>query len=540
MIERAHLLCAAGAFSCFLAIHLLTNAARIDIIDGQVRYDVAASWLDTRAPTIRDRALMGQRVAIRGQDATYAAYNAGASLSPMPFMLLSRLVPGHTVERDRVAFSMAGPVFGAAVGALLVLAYGMLDRGPAASLAWATVISLATLWWPGSVTVFDQNQHAFFLLAGSLLAWRSGRRKSRRLAALAGVASGFLITYQESYALLLPFVGLAVFAASPEDSPAGGSVLRRPIDQAGWLRYVAFAAGGGVGLLLFVAFNVWRYSAFLQPGRYDVQQMFSGNPIAGLLSLTLSPGKSMFLFSPPLVLAFFGARGLFRRVPTLAAVVGLISVAHVLLVIQLAFFGGDWCWGPRYLLVLLPLWALSFPFALERVPRWIVGALVTLGFGVQLMAISVDHQRFFLEHNLPPYFWLDQWAYFKRSQLFSRPFELLSLARGGVPPEAKLFSPTPGAQITYAPFGPLDHRDGARWARHFAVFHTLRPWPFWIRFVDPAQRPMRPWPAVLVCGGLFIGGGALLLLGLRRSSPQAALAEAGALATPSPFRTPDR
>jgi hypothetical protein len=515
-----------GLFLCLLAVYVLTNAGRIDIIDGQIRYDVAANWLDTGHPLLRDPFLTGGSFAVRTVHGTFGVYNAGGSVTAMPAMLVSRLLPGHSVERDRFVFSMIGPVFGAGVGALLVFAYGMLGLSHTASLAWAATISLTTLWWPGSVTVFDQNQHAFFLLTSVVLAWQSGRQKRLWLAGLAGLAGGLLITYQETYALLLPIVGLLVFASHHEASPASPPAMR-PVDRMGWLRYILFGAGSSLGLLAFVAFNYWRFGTLLTPGRYDAPELFGGNPIAGLLSLTLSPGKSVFLFSPPLALAFFGARALSKREPILAAVVGLVSVVHLLLVIQLAFFGGDWCWGPRYLLVLVPLWALSIPFALQHLRRWVVGAAVTLGLVVQLMGISVDSQRFFFEHNLPPYFWRDQWAYFKYSQLLSRPLELFSIVRAGVPLEAKSFSPTPGAQTTYTPAGPRNYgRDGALWVRHFAVFHTLRPWPFWIWVVDPARRPVEPGATLLLCGALFIGGVALLMLGLLHPSPSAALTEA--------------
>jgi hypothetical protein len=51
---------------------------------------------------------------------------------------------------------------------------------------------------------------------------------------------------------------------------------------------------------------------------------------------------------------------------------------------------------------------------------------------------------------------------------------------------------------------------------------------------------MKAWPAILVCGGLFVGGAALLRLGLRPSSPPEALADAGAIGTPLPLGAPDR
>jgi hypothetical protein len=515
--HRARLLSALGVAASMLAVYTLSNAGRIDIIDGQIRYEVAANWLDTGAPTLRDPALLNTRLAIWSERGVYGFYNAGASVAAMPLMLLSRALPAHTVERDRFAFSMTGPVFGAATAAVLVLAYGMLGLGTGPAVCWAVIASVATMWWPGSLTVFDQNQHALLLLTALLLAWHSGRRESVGWAALAGLVGGLLLTYQEIYALLLPFLGLAVFASTGL-SRSAATWRARDVDRAALVRYVSFGAACGVGLLLFVAFNYGRFGTALAPIRYQAS-LFSGNPIAGLLSLGVSPGKSILLFSPPVILAVAGAKGLFRRAPVVVVAVILVSLVHVLLIVQFPFFGGDWCWGPRYLLILVPLWALAFPFAGLAVGRSIIGIIVTAGLVVQLMGISIDYQRFFLERDFRPYFWVDQWVYFKHSQLMARTRELRALARDGVPADATRFSPTPNAQVTYTPGGPPEGRRPSIWMRQFAVFYTLRPWPLWIYGLDAERRPIEPAPLLWACGALLAGGLVLLTLGLRRAAP---------------------
>ena len=110
----------------------------------------------------------------------------------------------------------------------------------------------------------------------------------------------------------------------------------------------------------------------------------------------------------------------------------------------------------------MPLWALAAPFAVGRLPGHVVGVVVAGGLLVQFLAVSMDHKRFFFDHDLRPHFWRDQWAYFKRSQLFERPRELLSLLAGGVPAEATTFAPTPNGDLTYTPDRVEALRDGQR------------------------------------------------------------------------------
>src|SRR2546426_678190 len=114
--------CAIGVFLALLGFYLLTAPGRIDIIDGQWRYEVAKNWLERGEPVVADRWLM----ATRGQmpnpatGKVYSVYNAAPSVTPMPLMLLSRLLPGHNAERDHFAYSLTGPFYGALLGAILL------------------------------------------------------------------------------------------------------------------------------------------------------------------------------------------------------------------------------------------------------------------------------------------------------------------------------------------------------------------------------------------------------------------------------------
>ena len=198
-----------------------------------------------------------------------------------------------------------------------------------------------------------------------------------------------------------------------------------------------------------------------------------------------------------------------------------VAGATVLLIGFLSFVsfrGGDWCWGPRYLAPLLPVWALCLPFS----PRAIHGlpvrsVVVGAGLVIQLLALSVDHQRFFFERALPDYFWAsDPGYYFRNSALLARPAEMVSLFRG-LPPEARQFRPGPEpASVTYCIFGNRDRRDSPRWMRQFQVFYLPRPWPLWMATIEKSRRPIElvPWITGLMVAACI--GAALLRTSLVR------------------------
>jgi hypothetical protein len=516
VIPRKRVLGALGLLIGLLGVYLLTSPGRIDFIDGQYRYEVSRGWLDVGRPVIRDRTLRALGAPADPRTGTvYSWYNAAPSLTPLPLMQVGRWLGGDGAERDRFVFSLTGAFFGAVVPAVLVIAYGMLGVDLAISIAAVLVFALATQWWPGSVTTFDQNQHALVLFAALLLAWDAGRRASTTRALLAGVVGGLVITYQETYAVLLPALALAVFAPRSEGTAEAPALSGLRVDRRALVRYFVFAAGCCVGLGLFFVYNQVRYGALLQPNRYDAN--WPSDPLAGLLSLALSPGRSVLLFSPPLVLLPFGLRALWSRAPVLCTAAGLTSLMHFLFIANVPFFAGEWAWGPRYLLVLLPFAALGLPSALMRIRRRaiVVGA-VALGVTVQVMAVSLDHQRFYFERNLAPHFWAQNpWFYFGHSQLLARPFELAETLRFGVPAEAASFAPTPQAQLTYAPFGPPRSELGRAWARRYVVFHRPRPWPLWMSGIGETSRPVPLAPLTAGCAGLVVIGAALLLPGLR-------------------------
>ncbi len=462
----------------------------------------------------------GEQIRNPRTGASYSVYNAAPSFTPMPFMLLSRWLPGHAVERDQFAFSLAGPFFGALLGALLFLAYGWLGIGRRASLIFTGIFCLATLWWPASTTVFDQNQHAVLLLAAVLLAWLSGRRRQVGLAGLAGLIGGLLINYQEMYALVLPAVGLAVLAAPEEGASGDAARPRKTVERTAVLRYLAFGLGCCVGLGCFLVFNEIRWDTPLLLTRYGglgtARVPTWGNPLAGFLGLAVSPGKGLIWFSPPLLLAFLGARALCRRAPALAAAVAGVSIIHLLIVTHLTFYGGDWCWGPRYTVPLMPLWALAFPLAtLPARPHRLLCPLAIAGLCSQLMGVSLDQHRFFYERNIAPDFWASQpWFYFHESQLAARPFEILESVRVGPPAGAAYFNCSPTGQFTYCPFGSGQPGQTRLWMRHFQIFYLPRPWWGWMYRVAPEQRPVNPTSFLLACAILLAAGAALVFKSL--------------------------
>jgi hypothetical protein len=482
-LSRASVLTALGIFLLVSAVYALTGPGRIDIIDGQYRFEVAHNIVDHASIQIEDPFL---GLAVPGLIGAYSPYGISGSLVAAPLVALGRL-GASSLDREQFFFSFTSGVLGAATAALLFLFYTRLGVGRRAALFWTFVSAFATLAFPVATSVFDQGQHGFFALAAAFLAFASAKRRSVSLALAGGLAVAVLVNYQQTYVILIPTLGLAALAANDAESDGPSPSLER---------YLVFLFGGGLGLLFWFALNNFRFGHFFfMPGEGTVHPPVAGNPLIGLPALLFSPGKSIFLYSPPTILVLSGLRQLLRREPRLGASLIASSLAYLLMISSLSFYGGDWCWGPRYFASILPLSALGFPFVTMgiRIRRLAAGTLIGAGLAIQLLAISVDHHRYFYAHSLPTFFWYaDRTYYFRHSALLARPGEVWSMIRNGVPSEAEMFRPGPySGRLTYAVFGGWGHPElrPPAWMRHYSVFWLPRPWPMWMRAIPASERP---------------------------------------------------
>lgn len=132
----------------------------------------------------------------------------------------------------------------------------------------------------------------------------------------------------------------------PRDGTDAGTELGHAVDRGTVLRYVIFGLVSGLGFLALLGFNYMSFGSAIYQQRYFDPLLFGrANPLAALFGLFLSPGKSVILFSPPVLLGALGVRRLFGRAPGLAMATWVASIIHVLIIMQVVYFAGEWCWA---------------------------------------------------------------------------------------------------------------------------------------------------------------------------------------------------
>lgn len=247
--------------------------------------------------------------------------------------------------------SQLAPIF---LGALAVaLFFRLLQqegfRGRA--VAWATLLfGTATSIW-----VYAHRSYAEALQAACFTAFfaavlRAADAPARAAALRLGLTAAVLINSKNSLAICFPGALIYLFMRLRTQPRVLASL-------GGWA-----SLGLLPGLVALGAYNHARWGSIFSSGYGEVTVGFwRENPLTGLWGQLLSPGKSVFLYSPPLVLALAGLPRLWRRRPNVALAILLVVAPVVLVHARYLFWSGDWGWGPRYLVFALP--ALLLPAA---------------------------------------------------------------------------------------------------------------------------------------------------------------------------------
>ena len=330
----------------------------------------------------------------------YSAHEVGNAIALVPVVWIAQRLgrwSSGILGRPELAALVEGSVLPLAAGlyvALTCLAFyrlsvDLLEVRPTTAVLAAAALGTTTILFPYSRMLFDG------VLGGMLIAWslvwadRAAAKSDWRRAALAGLAIGCALATRQT---------LAVFAL-----PAVALLMWVPPTQRFRL-IAAFGAGMLPALVWQAWYNTVRTGAFYLPAVTLPQfQNLSadGNTVDGLLGLLVSPGKSLFIYSPLLLLSLAGLRSFVSRRRLFAVSLAIATIVYLLVHASIRNWSGEWGWGPRYLVPLtLPL-ALPAVLVLEQARRTAgsmrsaVAVVLSAGLLIQGVAMATNwHYRY--------------------------------------------------------------------------------------------------------------------------------------------------
>jgi hypothetical protein len=166
-----------------------------------------------------------------------------------------------------------------------------------------------------------------------------------------------------------------------------------------WRKLITWGSGAGVSAVVFLTYNLLARGDLLSSGYSSRQSGYAidwGMITTGIYGQFLSSGKSIFLYAPLLLLWPIGLwlqRRQWRWLLAPLAVIGAIVFVHT----NVIFWHGDGAWGPRYLVLCLPMMVLPlgevYTWLGQQTRGWrwgVLGLLLTLTGAVQIAAIGVN------------------------------------------------------------------------------------------------------------------------------------------------------
>ncbi|MGB9381753.1 hypothetical protein [Candidatus Binatus sp.] len=284
---------------------------------------------------------------------------------------------------------------GGAIVAVLFMVGAQLSPNRRAALLMAIAAGLATLVMSEATHFYQHELDALMVL---LAFWFFSREKTEELdsvALLGGASLGVAILARPDAvpaSVIIWLYGAAVAWKVTRELPDRTSRM---------IRRTLLAAAGPIGAVAgSMYFNYLRFGSVLQFGYTEDRARFVldvaqiAKAITGYL---LSPGLSVFLFAPPLILVLAVGRKAYRRWPLETTTLTSAAVAHLLMIASNKTWSGDLSYGPRYMVesivLLMPLTLPAFEMAVERAPRRAALAVATvmfLGFMVQIVGVSVS------------------------------------------------------------------------------------------------------------------------------------------------------
>lgn len=337
---------ALSLFFLFLGLYMLTMRGTHTSVDDIPRYNLTIALLTRRTIEVPP-SLMAAPTRVDGR--TYSKYGIGMSLAMAPLWLageaLDRVAPAdirRVMERPHIfAMSTINQWLAAAACALLFLVASRLGYRRRTALLVALAAGLASMLWLYSQTSFENVLVAFLIEVVVLVLVGEGHLDFRA-AAGAGAAMGFVfLTRWGDGWILLPGATAMLVARLRQGSGRRGSLAAA----------VGFATPALLGIAAAMLYNYVRFFDPFELG-YDDDNVSWRFFYRGLFGFLFSPAKSVFIFTPLLVLAVARYGRLWTRLGQGLRAAGFFWLIAAPLAAYSFFetWDGGWCFGPRYLL----------------------------------------------------------------------------------------------------------------------------------------------------------------------------------------------
>ncbi|MBW8040380.1 MAG: hypothetical protein FVQ85_10305 [Planctomycetes bacterium] len=393
--------------------------------DTEIRWSIARQIIRGRGISIEETCET-RNYALGTDGKRYSFYGIGQSICMLPFaaggLLIEKVGGVNARTADLMAQFLASMIFFAAIGATLVwLFYRLvlsLGYSEKAAIFTSCVLGFATMNFHYSVSTQEQTQVALLLVLAVLLMVKFHREQRFVYAWLCCVALGMcLILRAASAVMVFPvYVAAAVsgaFGSDKKDSPrviakwflAGVLGTAGFIVACGWYNYARFGSVFESGYPLGMATGLGGH------------KMFESELLPTLAAMLFSPGKSIFLYNPVLLLLPFCCYSFFRKHKAVTVAVSFAVIANFILSGFYTPWAGDYAWSIRYQAAVLPFLILPlvelFNRPFKALVKTVIISIIAVSCVIQAASVVYNFNLEFVQnpnHHLIPDDYVWEWS----------------------------------------------------------------------------------------------------------------------------------
>ena len=200
----------AGLALFVFSIVALSSPGRIDVIDGQTRYEVGRSFVEHGDSIVRDADAWFAVFPGRNGE-RYSNYRFPQSVFAAAAILVSDATGPVREIRRHFFFSLSGAVLCAAIAVLYACWFRRIGHGRVASLAWASGGIFCTPTWFYGTTTFDDVLGSLVVLLAVYTAWVLRDRRPVAGAIVSGLLLGLAFNCKPPLVLFMPMAVAALW-----------------------------------------------------------------------------------------------------------------------------------------------------------------------------------------------------------------------------------------------------------------------------------------------------------------------------------------
>jgi hypothetical protein len=376
-------------FFFFLSIYLFTGQGSIQSADGKIMYLLTQSIVEDQSLSFTERVSQGDP-----EGAKYSKYGIGMSVLAVPFYLvgkaLSVALPVTPSYATLFCVSMIN-AFITALSCLLIYRFGSERFGFSypTSVLLAFGYGLSTIAWFYSEDFMSEPATSLFLLAAVFLVTEQDKAKKNCNLLLAGVFLGMALTCRLATLVAVP--GFFLYMILNRENAPAWKTRSLITDAARFLIPIACF------IFLIFLYNFVRFQNIFETG---YEKGFVTEGWTGLLGILFSPGKSVFLYNPLLIVGCLALPSFIKIKSKMASLFGWIVLVHLVLFSFWHSWYGGAGWGPRLMLVVFPYLILPVGFLLQKAKgkaRTGIIAVMIVGVCIQIPSVTVNISRYYYD-----------------------------------------------------------------------------------------------------------------------------------------------